>query len=312
MPGKLLVSLTKVQAEDVPDRYPAPVQRDRALVAKAESVQFFRSLCPNLSIEADVTAMALQRAGQSLRPSLARDGYAVMPHLLSTEALPSLADCMRRLVREGLPPAYAFVYDAFWSLFAGARDLVSRLLDADYGLLPDFWAWHVPAEAGHGGWPAHRDFRETIVRQADGLPGRLTVWVALTDAPREHACISVVPRGLDPNYPSNLNEDAVSAGWLALPVEAGGALVWDANLLHRSGPADPGAPMARISAAVTLQRRDFGEPGIDLARPLPFRDRLDAIAAQIVGYAWRVPELAPELREWATVLWNLRRSMTSP
>jgi ectoine hydroxylase-related dioxygenase (phytanoyl-CoA dioxygenase family) len=172
--------------------------------------------------------------------------------------------------------------------------------------LLDFWVWHVPPSSRIGGWPRHRDFHKRVVREADSLPGRINVWLALTDAPLDHACIHVVPLPSDPNYPHALERyDATESR--ALPATAGTALAWDANVLHWGGAANPHAPSARISFAVTFERPGYGEETVDFGRTFSFSDRIDVIANQIVAYERYVPELPVELRDWARALVGLRR-----
>jgi hypothetical protein len=225
--------------------------------------------------------------------------------LVPIEVAAALAACIERLAQEGVPPIFAFAYDAFWALLRDAADLIGRELGRELGVLSDMWAWRI-APADEGGWAAHRDYSKKVVRETDGLPSRLNLWIALSDAPRDHACLSVLPLSRDSAYPHRLDRCDTEAG-LALPVDAGTGLVWDANLLHWGGPANPRRATPRVSVAVTLERPERGGGPLDLGGRFTFRDRLDLIALQIVHYQHRVPGFPTALRDWAQILDGLNR-----
>ena len=276
----------------------------RSPITNVESPAFFRELCPQLTISEIIPigdcAYAVPAAAWG---NMQRDGFMQLDHLLPTSARVDLLECVSRLVDAGLPPAFAFVYDAFWKTFAS----VARSLSVALGpleVLPDFWVWSISPSDARGGWPPHRDHTKAVVRGADGIPTRMNVWLALTDAPREHACLSLVPLSEDPEYPESLNQTSTRQG-RAFPVAAGAGLVWDANVLHWGNPADPRAKHPRVSAAMTLERPGRG---VDFERGLSFHQRLDIVALQITRYEPYEPTLPEELRVWARTLCGLRRA----
>lgn len=286
---------------------------DDSLVAKTESREFFRSLCPGQSVsDGFPPPLALRVASETCeqRRTLAGQGYMVLEDLAPADACAAVASCIQRLLDAGLPPVYVLAYDLTWGLLRDVGEAVGQVAGRPYTVLPDFWAWHIRPARGQSGWPPHRDFRKVIVRGVDGLPDRVNTWISLTDAPVDHACMSLVPLPADPDYPLAIEKDEATRGWQSFPTKVGTALVWDANVLHRGGPANPDAPFPRVSMAVTLQVPERGEPALNFSSPLPFQKRLDIVATQILRYERRAPEVPTELRAWARILYNLREKLS--
>jgi len=265
-----------------------------SLIQKTESASFYAGIAPQRHVEVRESLV-----NDAERERLRAQGYMQLDHVLAPGSCEELAACVEHLVEAGVPPVFAFVYDAFWDLFDAIARGIGPPLGRTLQVLPDFWVWRVTAAKAEGGWSPHRDYRSAVVRGADGFADRLNVWVALTDAPRNNACLSLVPRPSDTAYP-NLEVDPC-AGAVDLPVRAGTALVWDANLLHWSNPADPNAK-PRISAAMTLERATTVS-----ARPSSFQERLDTVAMQIVRYEPYNLTMSPELRAWARAASALRQ-----
>jgi hypothetical protein len=196
----------------------------------------------------------------------------------------------------GWPAAFAFVYDELW-LCARAPALVAiarRILGPDCAQIPHAWA-HVVAPGGEG-WPAHVD---------GPRDGRLTAWVALTDASLAHGCMYVVARDAAPRrLADRLGTDAVLTGAevqrllhgaRAMPAAAGDILCWLFDVIHWGGRALPASPGRR---GLSLEFIAASEAGAEDERPpvpldaLPSLDtRLRAIAGGILGYGAIEPML---------------------
>lgn len=241
---------------------------------------------------------------------LALDGYAVLRAVAGPVTIGALRDAIARIGASGLPFVFVCAFDELWTLGESLAARVSKVLGHPYELLADAWAWAIPP--GRHGWPPHRGGDATpLTRDA---PEVLTVWVALTDAPADRACMHVIPLDDDPNYPAHLERlDAPLSAVRALPVAAGTALVWNANILHWGGSSSPRAPGPRISCSFSLGRSDtpsrHGVPTLRAPSKLDVFARLDVIASQIQTYGPGQPDVTPDILEWARATCSLRAAI---
>ena len=215
---------------------------------------------------------------------LEREGWSAIPGAVEDAA--ALAADVTRIVSLGLPAVFVYACEGVWEIGTRIADGASAALGARYELIADAWAIHV--EPGSAGWPAHRGSYELSER---AHPDSINVWLALTDVGERDACMHVVPLDRDPAYPNDLrSHDARDAR--ALPVAAGTALVWNANVLHWGGPNEG---RTRMSVTYTLRR---GGEALQLER-LDLRARLDLIAEQVLVYGDLDRSITQEIREWA-------------
>src|SRR5439155_13793257 len=86
------------------------------------------------------------------------------------------------------------------------------------------------------------------------------------------------------------------------PLDAGGALVWNANVLHWGGPSTDRARHPRTSITFTFRRSDVAADVPPALHGRPDLDaRLDLVADQVEVYAHLDRTVTPELREWAAI-----------
>jgi hypothetical protein len=203
-----------------------------------------------------------------------------------------MAEAVARIRNLGLPPAFAFVYDEFWLVFAKLDGLIRSILGERYQLLPDFWAWYIDPAADEAGWKPHRDKGPMSLR-SDGTAKSLTIWIPLTDATPLNSCMYMLPANRDPLYHVGGSEVRFDPPDIrALPAGAGSILCWNQAVLHWGSRSAKHAPAPRISIAAEFQRGDepaFREP---LLAPLSlpnFRTRLALIAKQILQYRHMYP-----------------------
>lgn len=282
-----------------------------------ESETFWRQLAPWLRVNdphtLDPTASTERPVAPNPRESSAPHwtsaGYVHLPALLDPPTTASLARAVVALRARHLHPTFLYVYDESWHTLDALRQRLTPLLGDGFEALADVWAFHVDPTRDRGGWPIHRGWYEDV-RDATGTPALVNVWVALTDATERNACMHVVPLSRDPHYPADLHDlTGLEDLALPLPVAAGSALVWDANVAHSGGTCDPSFLGPRISISFTLQRH--GSVATDNyipELPLPFRARLDLIAQQFETYGDR--ELSPDCNEmrWAKLLHGMRQA----
>lgn len=228
------------------------------------------------------------------RDALVRRGHARLGTAPLAVCEP-LRDVVDALVAESSPGVLVYLLDAIWQLGAAVCAAASEFLGGRYVLAADAWAWSIPPGRGRG-WAPHRGVDTVLLDRA--RPEVVNVWVALSDARRERACMHAIDLDHDPGYPSDLARvDAAPEHVVPLPVEAGAILMWNANVLHWGGACEAHAVGPRTSCSFTLLRQDAVERiGGPLADEL---DRLTLVAAQIATYGHGQPDISPEFSEWA-------------
>ena len=161
----------------------------------------FARINPDLTIDAhQADSSALLSCPpdiQDISGQLACNGFLQSGPIFCSNIIDQLRNGVYNLKNHGLPPIYIYIYDQAWQLFSALSPLTSHFLGDDFRLLPNFWAWHIPCEAGVSGWPPHRDCQATT-RFTDGLGGdvlmSMSLWIPLTDATEENGCMHVLPR----------------------------------------------------------------------------------------------------------------------
>src|SRR5262245_5368908 len=136
---------------------------------------------------------------QELDTRLVREGYFQIDPLNWGVPIGDMAHAIQALEQNRWMPVFAFVFDEYWVMYHQLKNVLARLLGADFKFKPNFWAWHIDPRQGQSGWEPHRDDSKTGLLP-DGRSRCLTVWVALTDATPLNGCIYVVPADRDPTY----------------------------------------------------------------------------------------------------------------
>jgi hypothetical protein len=284
---------------DLRARALAENQHQESQLKNALDQQYWRKLNPDMAIcgeksavPATIPAVDPSVVEKPLR-MLFTSGYFELPAIVSGPTLEHMRRCFDVIREEGWPTGFVFIYDEFWRAFRGsvlARFLTGALGEG-YRQLPYIWGHYVPPNS-HG-WRPH----------VDGPPflGKLTVWLALTDATLENGCMYVLPRNsqtekfTDHSLETESSERADALSLLqhsrALPAVAGSCLGWGPNVIHWGSVSGPSAP-ARLSISVEFASRDMNPPDegltildADPAAPLPtFETRLHLIASEIKHY----------------------------
>lgn len=266
--------------------------------ADVERSEFWHSLCPWLSIEADA-AGPVGAIGQTgpLLADLKREGYIRVSDVLPSWIVAPIRDGVSTLFRSGIPLPFAFVYDELWLAFQGLAGLLTAALGDGYRVLPDFWVWHVNPDDGATGWGPHRD-RVISTLQPDNSPQTLTVWLPFTDATPLNGCMYFLPAHLDDRFrqrrwdgPDN-NVVTNPQDIRAVPATAGSLMAWNQAILHWGGRASRLGGAPRISAAVEFQRGDcpaFNSPLLAPDRLPTFTERLGLIGKQVLQYRHMYP-----------------------
>jgi len=278
------------------------------IVKRAGDIEFWRSICPQLSISESL--LASHSKSYAVSPSdvqkvgrqVLEEGYFQVGPVVPRHETRLLTDAVRTVVDHGFPASFVLVYDQVWQMLSRLDQLLSPILGAPYDMTLDVWLYYIrsvnenPAESKEdSGWSPHRDGEQVIsTLRGDGRPQLLNVWIPFTDTTVMHSCMYVLPTHLDPNYPSNLKEYSVPRKSLqdirALPAEAGSVLGWNEYALHWGSRSSRWADGPRISLTARFQSRD-----LDVSkkyRPLDsnsfnFQARLATIGALFNRYGWR-------------------------
>lgn len=260
---------------------------------KVERREFYASVAAGLALDAPSQdpALAVDPA------SLATVGHTTIEGLIPRDRCAAMTELLRRLATQGVPPVFAYAYDAFWAPAAPLSEALARTLGTPE-LLDDVWAWFIPPTEGARGWTPHRG-HDVLERRDDGRPLMLNVWIALTDTDADHACMHLVPKPDDPDYPDALPRTSAVSQGIAMPLAAGSALVWDANVLHWGGEMREGARHPRASFSYTLRAADAPAllPPTNIAPTLD--GRLATIARQILRYEPQAHDVGGVARRWA-------------
>ncbi|HVH44490.1 MAG TPA: phytanoyl-CoA dioxygenase family protein [Labilithrix sp.] len=228
-------------------------------------------------------------------------GYVALGTTADARTCEDLVTLIDRLLEAGLPAVFMFVTDAAMALGERLERSVSALLGEAYVVIEDVWAWRIAR--GTSGWAPHRGVSTLLDRSR---PELVNTWVALSAVPENRACMHFIPLDDDPRYPDELQRTDFNASAVRpAPLAAGGALGWNANVLHWGGRCAPDADGPRVSCSFSLERRDAtSSTGSVLTRDPTAR--IDLVAGQIATYGQGQPDVSPEILEWARATCALR------
>ncbi len=230
-----------------------------------------------------------------LEGDLKRDGYGrYAPGHAETEKLRA---AVASLKAQDVPPLFVCAYAETWRPVKSLAAYMTELTGEPYDVGCD--AWYFEVSPGASGWSAHRGRSDTQLRLQGGFPDLLDTWVPLGDVSVHDACMHVLPLHADPHYPAAMSSVVEGLPPVALPVMAGEALAWDANLLHAGGPSHPVLGKLRQSLGFTVGARARAGAGryrrghIDT-----WETRIDLLAEQLLLYG---PHggAPPEWTAWA-------------
>jgi hypothetical protein len=278
-------------------------------IAQISRVDFWRQRAPAFHVGDETFWRAVRRfpcsneEAAAIDSRMRREGYFRLRHDFGLD-LAAMAGLVGGLVADGFPPVFAFVYDEFWALFRGLDPIYGNIL-GHYGLLPDFWVWHVDASQGDAGWKPHRDKGRESLR-ADGTPLSLSTWIPLTDATPLNSCMYVVPADRDPTYGTEREKE-----WLfdlpsirALPAAPGDVMMWTQALMHWGSRGSREETRPRISVSLEVQATEvppFNRPFLPSGQLVPFEMRLPLIGKQMLQYR-QMYRLDPSIEQLALQL----------
>lgn len=278
------------------------------LETKALDVEFWRSICPWLTITQSPFIPAVPAypidEGEALKAAqqVAEEGYFRVNPIIPQAELDVLVNAVRVVAQEGFPASFVLVFDEIWQMLSRLGNLMSPILGPSFCLTRDIWIYYIRAQGEapsevkeESGWAPHRDGKAAVSTLKDnGLPLILNAWIPLTDISVEHSHMNVLPTNRDPAYPSNLAEFSIPKSSLqdirALPVNAGAVLGWNEYALHWGSRSSKWASGPRISIAVRFQSREvepFDFSYLTGQSPFEFQDRLGIICTMMRRYQMR-------------------------
>jgi hypothetical protein len=273
--------------------------------AQALDPGYWRRLAPGAHVE---TASAAAPAGAGFEPAvlsraiddMRRDSICHLPAAFTTAELETVNGLISTVASAGWPRAFAFVYDELWlcARRPGITALARAILGPDCRQIPHVWVHAVTPKAGATGWPPHVD--------GSTPTGRLTVWVALSEASLDNGCMYAVrtsPAEID--LYRAFSRDALTSKQAetllhqtrALPAAAGEILAWSFQVIHWGGAVQREVAVPR--QAISLEfisadepPREHEVPLVALDSPLPpLIERLRSITAGVIGYLSIEPRL---------------------
>lgn len=274
-----------------------------ARLAQAFDADYWRGLNPKLAVGRRHRSGVLDRAAISARRRrellrhFAEQGYFALEPLLPAAFVKRLGAAVDALTKADWPPVFVFVYDPCWQVARtpAVAGLIAGLLGPGYRQTPYVWTHRVRPRQGATGYAPHADFPRE--------PHRLNLWFSVTDATLDNGCMYLIPR--DPVVAraarsftvakrktlARQDVTALLRGARAVPVDAGGTLVWDHDLIHwgsayRSGPPRVSLSMDFIKADAAPER--WETPLLDSGDTLPtLEQRLYAIGKGLLAFgAW--------------------------
>lgn len=279
-------------------------QSDIERIRRIEAVATYRSLAPGLSISertglaGPYVADTGQKVSLPARQRFDLDGWFCLTDVIAEPTLSAFRGAILALEDAGLPAIFAYVYDEFWLSLNSIATAIAELVGPVIAL-PDIWAWNLKQGAAAKGWSAHRGSYERKL-SSDGQPALINVWIPLTDVDEDNACMWLVPRSMDADYPHSLHSHSGVQRGIPVPAKAGAIIGWDATVLHWGGEMTHRAKAPRISFSFVLQTSS-GDALDSNAPPLAldFQSRLALIAAMLETYRSLAGDQSPDISQWA-------------
>ena len=264
---------------------------------------FWKNLAPDMHIYDATFSNSIKfvnmnnSTGSYFQDLMKREGYIQIDPIAFSTPLEKMVQTIETLHDLQLPLAFSYVYDEFWLIFVSLHNVIASMVGPGYLRLPDFWTWRIDPMKEERGWGLHRDKNGRTIGD-DGLPDSLTVWIPLTDATTLNGCMYILPADRDPSYETvdtGPTEDTVPQSPLiglidefrALPINAGGVLMWNQQVYHYGSHATRRADAPRYSLAMEFQSTDVPPMNLPVFDPLSlpsFEDRLRLISKQIIQY----------------------------
>lgn len=268
----------------------------RERVARAGDVAYWQSIGSGAAISARPVPIAAAPPSEATATAVAhlqRDGYCHLRGALDPALIQAANAAIDAVVAAKWPPLFAFVFDALWLIARSPAvvDFATSALGGPYSLIPHVWVHVVRPARDSAGFTAH-------VESLDAA-GRLTMWLALTDATLETGCIYVLPRWAAPpqvverfdsgdRFTRSEFIDALHAV-RPLPARVGDLLSWGFDIVHWGGYA---------TARVTERRSVSFELIAASATPAPHEvpllplDRLPSFEERLRTIGWCIHEYA--------------------
>lgn len=274
-----------------------PVQAFEELLRDEE---FWNGLHQGPRLDTDPVDSSTEAFDSDDVAELARLGILKMAPWLSQESALSMCRAIERLQRLGFPPSAFILSDGFW------HELRSPLLHAHlHKLFPAGWSISSRINvtvvrsddvALSKGWRPHIDADRAHRCSTNGIPERLSLWTALTEASADTSCIHIISRtAKTESHRALLRREQMPTATAmtllhesrALPCPQGASILWAPDLLHWGGRMHDQYAGPRVSwlmeiVSADAKRRTGEAPFIPLRERIPtYAERLHLWATHI-------------------------------
>jgi hypothetical protein len=207
------------------------------------NAELWRAYFPELTIGGEPTpphdSLTEGVDWDALVESVNTTGYYEVPRVAAPERVELLRNAVEKLVDDGWPPVFSYLFDEFWELGDALSPLLTRLLGEDYCQCPGVYTWSV--RPGQAGFPPHRDYSGKPPRE-DGRPRNLAAWIPLRDVVAQGSCIYLLPLSNDRQFAAYASrqepvppQTAIEVDEIrAMPTPAGGCIGWNEYVMHWS------------------------------------------------------------------------------
>ena len=163
----------------------------RNTIERAGNIEFWRSICPQLSISEGPLGSHMKHYAvspsdvQKVEQQVIEEGYFQVGPVVPRHETRLLADAVRTVVDHGFPASFVLVYDQVWQMLSRFENLLSPLGFSVSGFIRNVNE-HRAESKEDSGWSPHRDGDPVISNMRnDGRPQILNVWIPFTDTTAE-------------------------------------------------------------------------------------------------------------------------------
>src|SRR5262249_16036119 len=111
-----------------------------SIVKLAGDIEFWRSICPQLSISDNVLCSHMSpyevapRDVQVIGQQILEEGYFQVSPVVPRQETKLIADAVHTVVDHGFPAPFVLVYDQVWQMLSRLDQLLSPILGAPYDM----------------------------------------------------------------------------------------------------------------------------------------------------------------------------------
>jgi hypothetical protein len=119
------------------------------IVKRAGDIEFWRSICPQLSISENSLGSHMQPYAVppcdvlKAKQQVLEEGYFQVGPVVPRQETKLIADAVRTVVDHGFPAPFVLVYDQVWQMLSRLENLLSPILGASYYTTLYVWIYYI-------------------------------------------------------------------------------------------------------------------------------------------------------------------------